>query len=214
MSRKRRATAEAGCVRRRAEACEGHHPLDGDIVPLNNHGLPLRRREIVCDFFVRKGSCRFGVRCHKHHPFLLPGPPLDTKPIPAPVPGGPGGAGPHQQHHGPSSAPHWQQQMKDRLSAKDKAMNRLRRTDGAEFVVLNETESFFPQFPQHPGADACPHFMRTGDCKRAAAADCVVCRVPSRSWQILRRMYVSISGCNKSHKAGQSASLLYIALVR
>ena len=150
---------------RRGAACEFHHPLDGDIVPLNNYGLPLRRNEVTCDFFVRTAMCRFGAKCHKHHPYLMPGAPLDTKPTP--MPGGNNGP---PANSGESRSDQQGPQQRQGQSKSSLAINKNRRTDGAEFVVVDEHDGYYPDFPSNPGAEICPHFKRCGECKCASAA--------------------------------------------
>jgi Zinc finger C-x8-C-x5-C-x3-H type (and similar) len=42
-----------------------------------------------------------------------------------------------------------------------------RARNGAEspWLILDEAHGFFPEFPQRPGSEECPHFERTGDCR-------------------------------------------------
>jgi hypothetical protein len=118
-------------------------------VVLNNYGLPMRTNQPTCEYFMRKGSCRFGLKCHKHHPHLQPGPPITKKPAPATTTVAQGPVR-RQQQQSP-------------------AANSRRRMEGQEFVVVDNQDGFYPQFPRNPGQEACPHFMRTGDCKFAAS---------------------------------------------
>ena len=184
-----------------AAECNKHHPFD-QATPLNNFGLPLRHNEPTCEFFLRTAMCRFGVRCHKHHPYLHPGPPLDQKPAPAPVgqmppkrggPGQPGGFGGGmggfgavgQGMQGGGAGGH-DGGFNDSQGAPHRKAKR--RTDGAEFVIVDDASGYYPEYPSNPASQPCPPFMSTGECRCGACCKCAKLRTAdlSRSCSSIR----------------------------
>lgn len=41
----------------------------------------------------------------------------------------------------------------------------IRNGSESAWLVLNDVHGYRPAFPQRAGAEACPHFSRTGDCR-------------------------------------------------
>ncbi|GAB4836728.1 Zinc finger CCCH domain-containing protein [Ancistrocladus abbreviatus] len=53
-----------------AEAGDGMHvkPLPAPAILHNSQGLPVRMGEVDCPFYMKNGSCKYGVSCRYNHP--------------------------------------------------------------------------------------------------------------------------------------------------
>lgn len=68
---------------RAGKKCSNHHPLNAGTKK-NNYGFPMRANEVNCEFFLKHAICKFGMRCKKHHPHIMPGPPINKGPFRVP----------------------------------------------------------------------------------------------------------------------------------
>ncbi|ESR60447.1 hypothetical protein CICLE_v10016232mg [Citrus x clementina] len=148
---------------------------------LNFLGLPIRVHEIECPFYMRNGSCAYGVDCRFNHPDPVADEGSDhfnEASNPASRSWSPNIISrktvPNLDNH--SFHPHWMlkskfnslqgsvyPQAKAELALSSPALGNLTKTaDTSTYHQFNE-------FPERPGEPLCDYFMKTGNCKYRSA---------------------------------------------
>ncbi|KAH9792250.1 hypothetical protein WN944_010486 [Citrus x changshan-huyou] len=148
---------------------------------LNFLGLPIRVHEIECPFYMRNGSCAYGVDCRFNHPDPVAdegSDPFNEASDPASRSWSPDIISrktvPNLDNH--SFHPHWMlkskfnslqgsvyPQAKAELPLSSPALGNLTKTaDTSTYHQFNE-------FPERPGEPLCDYFMKTGNCKYRSA---------------------------------------------
>ncbi|KAK3275195.1 zinc finger CCCH domain-containing protein [Cymbomonas tetramitiformis] len=148
------------------------------IIPVNSANLPLRPGVPECNFFLRTGTCKYGVSCKFHHPESPPLVEAATTTYVAVMP--------HQVQLGPSGVldvhsysnaprPPWNSDLQYHFgglqhSFQPQSINGVSASgaipqENAQLQTVHMQHGQFGELPVRFGQKDCSFYLKTGHCK-------------------------------------------------